>query len=250
MGKVGNDNVKDFVLKQMRLPSDDDDTDHLPNPGSFRKIQREAIIMERLTSSAYIVNIHGHCGLSVLAETSEDSVVTTIIPQSDHVVQTNAAHFQSNNNLTSIEKLKMAIEMSQAIADIHGFSGGRIVHGDIHPVQWLRARKTGTLKLNDFNNAEILAVNRRRTANGNVTYCKTNRGDWSGSFRSPEELLGEPLDEKIDVYSMGNIIYTLLIGQVRIYSSQPKFFNITKCLLTLCILDFSYRIAIPTMMGK
>jgi serine/threonine protein kinase len=200
----------------MILPSGNDDVHHLPNRVSFRKIHREAIIMERLTSSPYIVNIYGHCGLSVLAETSDDNVADTIVPKSGHVNRTEVPYSQSCNDLAPREKLDMAIQMSKAIADLHGYSEGIIVHGDVHPVQWLRSRSSGRLKLNDFNNAEILAVDHRLSATSNVTYCKTNRGVWGGTFRSPEELLGEPVDEQIDVYSMGNIIYTLLTGQVSI----------------------------------
>jgi hypothetical protein len=33
----------------------------------------------------------------------------------------------------------MAIEMLVALADLHGASGGVILHGDVRPVQWLEA---------------------------------------------------------------------------------------------------------------
>jgi serine/threonine protein kinase len=63
--------------------------------------------------------------------------------------------------------------VSRAIADLHSFPG-LIIHGDIHPVQWLRS-KDGKLKLNDFNNAEILDWNRKEKS-----YCKADRGSWGG----------------------------------------------------------------------
>ena len=39
-------------------------------------------------------------------------------------------------------------------------------------------------------------------------------------YRAPEEFLGEPIDEQIDVYSMGNNIYCLLTGLWPFYEDQ------------------------------
>jgi serine/threonine protein kinase len=166
--------------------------------------------MERLTASPRIVNIYGYCGLSVLSETALGEVADSIVPPPGHINQSvldQQPFIQSMNNYTVIEKLEIALDMSKSIADLHGFIDGVLVHGDIHPVQWLRSQVDGKLKLNDFNNAEFLEHN-------GTMFCKADRGYWSGSYRSPEEFLGEPIDEKIDVYSMGNNIYTLVTGLV------------------------------------
>jgi hypothetical protein len=50
------------------------------------------------------------------------------------------------NNLTVAEKLDKALVMAESMADLHGFAGGAIVHGDVHPDQWLRSA-TGQIKL-------------------------------------------------------------------------------------------------------
>lgn len=130
-----------FVMKQMRLPRDENDLDHLPHARSQHKIQNEAIIMERLSSSPTIVDIYGHCSTSILAETMPMEVTKEIIPSGGYIKQTElnqkATHIQ--NNLTMEEKLNMAIEMAESMAELHGFAGGVIVHGDIHPVQYLRS---------------------------------------------------------------------------------------------------------------
>jgi serine/threonine protein kinase len=39
-------------------------------------------------------------------------------------------------------------------------------------------------------------------------------------YRSPEEFRGDFIDEKVDVYSMGNNIYTLLTGLWPFYESS------------------------------
>lgn len=103
----------DFVLKQMRMPYDDDDTDHIPNAKSFAKIQREAIVMERLTASPYIITTYGHCALSVLSESMPFEVAEFIVPNSGHALQSEMDRLPkiiSLNNYTTTEKLDMVLQ--------------------------------------------------------------------------------------------------------------------------------------------
>jgi hypothetical protein len=202
-------NGDQMVLKQLKLPKNDDDTDHTVNPQSFSKVQKDVIVMERLTASPRIVGAYGYCGTSILAESMPFEVSQDIIPgtgKADQEDLDKLPSLRSANNYTVEEKLEMAIEMSEAIADLHGASGGVIVHGDVHPVQWLRGAD-GKLKLNDFNGCQILDWNVKEKRS-----CKANRGAWGGMYRAPEEYRGDDFDEKIDVYSMGNNIYTLMTG--------------------------------------
>lgn len=87
--------------------------------------------------------------------------------------------------------------MAEAIADLHGFKDGVIVHGDIQLSQFLFSRD-GQLKLNDFNRAEILLWDTEKRG-----YCRYMVGLSYGNLRSPEEDEGEPLNEQIDVFSLG-----------------------------------------------
>jgi hypothetical protein len=116
VGTVDDDktHANDFVLKQMRMPEDNADTDHTPNAKSFSKIQREAIIMERLTSSPNIVSTYGHCALSVLSESVPTEVAEFIVLNSGHARESEMNQLpkmmMSLNNYTNTEKLDMALE--------------------------------------------------------------------------------------------------------------------------------------------
>ena len=143
----------------------------------MHKIHREAIVMERLTHSPRIVDIYGHCSTTVLSEPMKSEVWRQIIPNEGRIQQPELDKIQEKandvvplNNYTATQKLSMALEMAEALADMHGFEGGVIVHGDTHPEQWLIG-KDGRLVLNDFNNGEILDFNRHDNE-----YC--------GSYRS------------------------------------------------------------------
>jgi hypothetical protein len=139
-----------FVLKTLRLfQTFDYDTTNL--------IENEAVVMERLTSSPRIVDIYGHCGTSLAAEYLQDITLELVpgksILASDRgrMKQTDLDQMQMDdvhpmNNLTLAEKLDKALIMAESMADLHGFAGGAIVHGDVHPDQWLRSAN-GQIKL-------------------------------------------------------------------------------------------------------
>ena len=131
-------------MKLLQLADDDEDTDHIPSSSSFFKIHHEAIIMERLTASPTIVNIYGHCATSITAEIMPQEVTTTIVPLPGYITQTELDQRPKlcQNNLTLDEKLEIAIVMAESMAEMHGFVGGVMVHGDIHPGKDLRVGRT------------------------------------------------------------------------------------------------------------
>jgi hypothetical protein len=135
-----------FVWKSMRL-KDHFDYDY----DMMFQIHQEAIIMERLTASERIVDIYGHCGTSIFAENMKEDVTPDIVPGHGYMLQKDLDKLETTdvhpmNNLTLVEKLDMALVMAESLADIHGYKGGVIAHGDVHPDQWLRSA-TGQIKL-------------------------------------------------------------------------------------------------------
>eukprot|EP00558_Chaetoceros_sp_UNC1202_P010095 CAMPEP_0197241594 /NCGR_PEP_ID=MMETSP1429-20130617/7589_1 /TAXON_ID=49237 /ORGANISM="Chaetoceros sp., Strain UNC1202" /LENGTH=222 /DNA_ID=CAMNT_0042701455 /DNA_START=20 /DNA_END=688 /DNA_ORIENTATION=- len=100
----------------------------------------------------------------------------------------------------------MALQMAQAIADLHGYKDGVIIHNDIQVGQFL-LDEDNRVKLSDFNRAEPRLWDEEKGE-----YCKYCLGAAMGNVRSPEEYAQEDIDEKIDVYSFGNILYALLTG--------------------------------------
>lgn len=73
------------------------------------------------------------------------------------------------------------------------------VHYSIKLAQFLWT-KDGHIKLNDFNRAEIMLFNEK-----DQEYCPYITGIGGGVWRAPEEYAPRPLDEKIDVWSIGKL---------------------------------------------
>lgn len=156
---------KGGVLKTLRLK-------HNFDIEAFGGIQKDALVMERLTSSPRILNMYGHCSMSMLAEPMQYEVEQYIVPGSGYKKQ---AELDKLGNLTSMnsfsvsEKLEMALAMAESIADLHGYQGGVIVHDDVQPCQWLR-NSDNKIIFGDFNRAEVMKWSDKEG------YCKYKNG--------------------------------------------------------------------------
>lgn len=190
------------VLKTLRLR-------HPFSIEEFMEIQKDALVMERLTFSPRILNMFGHCAMSILVEPMPFELEEYIVPGSGMMQQVELDKYNDvhpMNDYTVPEKLEMALAMAESIADLHGYEGGVIVHNDIQLCQWLR-NSDDKLVFGDFNRAEVMDWNSKE-----MTYCMYSNGYVYGNYRSPEEMRDDPLDEKIDIYSFGNNLYALLTG--------------------------------------
>jgi serine/threonine protein kinase len=136
--------------------------------------------MERLTSSPNIIDIYGHCGASVMVESMPREVEEYIVPGGGWIAQEDlhdSKDVDLQNQFEVSEKLQLALEMAESIAELHGFKDGVIVHDDVQLCQWLR-NDQGKLKLGDFNRARVLQWNDEKQE-----YCKYNNGKSYGNVR-------------------------------------------------------------------
>ena len=205
--------------------------------------------MERLTASERIVDIYGHCAVTVLTEFFPKELERTAVPFQRRERQNNNVERQKKmketktlNQLTPIEKLEISLQMAEAIADIHGFKDGVIVHDDIQLSQFLFT-KDNKIKLNDFNRGEVMLYNEKKGE-----YCRYKNGPGGGDWRAPEEYADDPLNEKIDVWSFGNNVYSVLTGLFVYYwemdsKKDTNYKNIKKIILEgeLTPIDPVYR---------
>lgn len=92
----------------------------------LHEILRDALIMERLTASPRIVDIYDHCGTAVRVEAIPFEVEDVIVP--DGFIKQKELHDESDvqpqNDYTATEKLEIALDMAESLADLHGFEGG------------------------------------------------------------------------------------------------------------------------------
>lgn len=114
---------------------------------NYDRHTRDAIVMDRLSKSQHILDIYGYCGNSGLFEYANGGSVSRLL----------FAAKRNAQNVTLLEKLRVATELATAVAELHNVDReGRasIAHTDITPGQFVQAN--GMFKLNDFNRARLL----------------------------------------------------------------------------------------------
>ena len=197
-----------FVLKMPLL------IDKIFGQKKYENAWTDALVMESLSKSPYILNLYGFCALSSIGEFAGNSL-SSALRDSD-----------------SERKLGLATDIAQGFADLHGVEkderiGLGIVHNDISSSNFVLANPDGPVKLNDFNAAKVQCWrNQDKGSCGYYSSEKFGGGRRRIDVRAPEELLGgNVLTEKIDVYGLGSILYFILTDGKRMYSLEDHELN-------------------------
>lgn len=120
------------------------------------------------------------------------------------------ANVASLNQPERLGRLKDAfLQISDALAYIHGHG---LVHRDLKPSNIL-VDDDRHVKLMDFGLAKFLAEDSGVTASGRIV----------GTYRymAPEQILGERVDARVDLYALGVMLYELLCGRAPYPASTP-----------------------------
>jgi serine/threonine protein kinase len=105
------------------------------------------------------------------------------------------------------ECIDIAIQALEGLKVAHQ---NRILHRDITPSN-LMLSPDGHVKVLDFGLSKLLAQGARDTSR---SHRQTGEGMIVGTldYLSPEQALGNPLDERSDLFSMGIVFYQMLAG--------------------------------------
>jgi hypothetical protein len=156
--------------------------------------------MERLTKSPYVVDVYGFCGNSVLTEfipTPLNALVKMEDPDS-----------MGKFRMTPTGRLRMALDVARGMQALHEIPGGPIIHADVAAKQFL-VTPTGRVKVNDFNRCRFMGYYKDTGEK-----CDMSLEIAPGDHRSPEEYALAEQDEKLDIFSMAHVFYTILTGKI------------------------------------
>jgi serine/threonine protein kinase len=106
--------------------------------------------------------------------------------------------------------LKIAAQIAASLVDAHSHS---IVHRDLKPDNVMlqeRGRQKDVVRVLDFGIAKLRDENRQSQL------AMTQAGDMLGTpqYMSPEQIRGEKIDGRTDIYSLGGLLYEMVTGRL------------------------------------
>ncbi|MGQ0800572.1 MAG: serine/threonine-protein kinase [Pseudomarimonas sp.] len=108
-----------------------------------------------------------------------------------------------------VDKLLILREVAEGLGFAHSH---KIIHRDIKPGNIL-FRADGTAVVADFGIAKALDMTRAQTLAGMIV--------GTPSYMSPEQVQGQPLDGRSDLYSLGIMLYQMLTGELPFIAADP-----------------------------
>ena len=162
--------------------------------------RRDAMSFEVLNESPLVVDLYASCGNTAIFDYADRGDLLGIFE--------NESDDKSPQELEEwkLHLLKIAYNVSMSVHDAHHFDEhGRatMAHTDIKTDQFIF--QDGYYKLSDFNRVRFLSFNPTTKKK-----CKFTVGKNGGEYRAPEEYAYAEENEKVDVYSLGNVLYFLL----------------------------------------
>lgn len=188
------------VLKTLRI-----EREFLPE--YYELHRRDAVAMERLTWSPFVVNVFGYCGNSAINEMADFPYRD--VKDLEHFDR--KMRYRERHPPIQRIKLQLAASIAQGVADIHSIDGPELgvtmVHYDLNPRN-IAIFQHGRPKINDFNIAEFLRYD--PATNRTCGFPNRMKQPW---WRAPEEVnltANVEIDEKVDIYSLGAILFHIL----------------------------------------
>jgi hypothetical protein len=139
-----------FILKTMRYKHDYE-------ARNYDRHRRDAVAMEQLTASEFIMDIYAACGNSGLFQYADGGSLDDSI-----WYNYNISDKDKEKPWSPKEKLIIAYQAVSGLADLHNFAKEgvpAVAHTDVGPDQFVYVNEAGVYKLNDFNRARFIAKN-------------------------------------------------------------------------------------------
>jgi CHASE2 domain-containing sensor protein/tRNA A-37 threonylcarbamoyl transferase component Bud32 len=156
-------------------------------------------IKERFFREAEIAGQLSHPSIVTIHDMGEDQDLTYMAME--YLEGQNLEKFINKKNLLPLRKV---LSVVASVADALEFAHrADVIHRDIKPAN-IMLLKTGGVKVTDFGIAKAISSSRTRTG---VILGTPN-------YMSPEQIMGQKIDPRSDVFSLGVVFYQLLVGEL------------------------------------
>ena len=118
-------------------------------------------------------------------------------------------HVEQHGPLGSADVVRIGIQIADGLSAAHAQG---LVHRDIKPANVLLENDLNRVQITDFGLA-------RAAHDANLTRSGVITG--TPHFMSPEQALGESVDQRSDLFSLGSVLYFMATGQLPFAGSTP-----------------------------
>lgn len=202
MIRDAHDGITKRAMKTLRSLRSKEKNFDLRNHDRHR---RDAISFEELRNSPLVVDLYASCSSTAIFDYADRGDLLGIF--GDDTEEKGETVEQVGPSKLVI--MQIAYNVSMSVQDAHHFDEqGRptMAHTDIKTDQFIF--QDGYYKLSDFNRVRFLTWNFKRNEQ-----CGFMVGKNGGEYRAPEEYAYKEETEKVDVYSLGNVLYFLLVKE-------------------------------------
>ncbi|MEO8506662.1 MAG: protein kinase [Betaproteobacteria bacterium] len=119
--------------------------------------------------------------------------------------QTLAEELKSKKPLSTRDIVEIGIQLARALDYAHKKG---IIHRDVKPGNIMRLTATNTIKVADFGICRIDG------SEGDATQTQIGNVLGTPHYMSPEQVVGEKVDSRSDLFSAGVVLYQLLTGHL------------------------------------
>lgn len=156
-------------------------------------------IKERFFREAEIAGQLSHPSIVTIHDLGEDQDLTYMAME--YLEGDDLEKFVSKKNLLPLKKvLHVVASVAEALDFAHQ---AEVIHRDIKPAN-IRLLRSGGVKVTDFGIARAISSSRTRTG---VILGTPN-------YMSPEQIMGQKIDPRSDIFSLGVLLYQLLTGEL------------------------------------
>ena len=180
---------------------------------------RDPVSLERFRREAEAASSLNHPNICTLYDIGEENGRAFIAME--YLEGKTLKHLISGKPLRTVDLLAYSIQLADALETAHARG---VIHRDIKPAN-IFITKSGAVKVLDFGLAKLIAD---RATNGDATGefgsngatatvdpLLTSPGAAVGTvaYMSPEQALGEDIDRRTDLFSLGIVIYEMSTGR-------------------------------------
>src|SRR5438067_9926487 len=175
----------------------------LEDPEARKRFRKEALALSKLN----------HPNIATVHDFDRQDETDFLVME--HIEGVTLAEKLAHGPLAEKEVLRLGLQLAEGLAAAHAHG---VLHRDLKPAN-VRVTPEGRLKILDFGLAKLLPQESHT-----ATTASKSKLAAAGTlpYMSPEQVLGEKLDGRSDIYSAGDVLYEMATGRRPFEDEQPS----------------------------